>query len=135
MNLEKLKDVWEKIEHKRHAEPVRFWFYSIAFTGLILLAVASVVTKGAAFNSIMFANRADYFMDYFNSIYYSLNGPYQNFDVIYPALVTLAYGAIGIVLDWLSGPFSNGFEIRDSPYGILSYAIVSVWVSRYSASP
>lgn len=102
---------------------VKSIFYAIILIGLAALTIASVVTRGYSLEAIFFSDRRDYFMDYFHSIYYSLNGPYMNYNVIYPPLINIIYEAIGIALEWGHGTFTNGFEIRAYNLGIASYVI------------
>ena len=53
------------------------------------------------FSNIFFFDCLDSFMDYFNSVYYSINNPYTSSDflVIYPALITVVYSVIGYMTD------------------------------------
>lgn len=119
----KLNDLLDRLRRQLTENTVKSIFYVITLVGLVVLTIVSIVIRGATLEAIFFSPRYHYFTDYFNSIYYSLNGPYLNHNVIYPPLITVAYEAIGIALEWGHSTFSNGFEIRDYPLGMLSYVI------------
>jgi len=100
-------------------------FYSIMVSGILLSIAAFFITKGNSLGDMLFYDRHDYFMDYFNSIYYSLHDPYFEYDVIYPALTTAGYYAIGAVLEVVQVPFTDAITIRESPLGMLSYLLIT----------
>ena len=100
-------------------------FYSIMVAGILLSIAAFFITKGNSLGDMLFYDRHDYFMDYFNSIYYSLHDPYFEHDVIYPALTTAGYYAIGAVLEVVQVPFTDAITIRESPLGMLSYLLIT----------
>ncbi len=100
-------------------------FYSIMVAGILLSIAAFFITKGNSLGDMLFYDRHDYFMDYFNSIYYSLHDPYFEHDVIYPALTTAGYYAIGAVLEAVQVPFTDAITIRESPLGMLSYLLIT----------
>jgi len=100
-------------------------FYSIMVAGILLSIAAFFITKGNSLGDMLFYDRHDYFMDYFNSIYYSLHDPYFEYDVIYPALTTAGYYAIGAVLEVVQVPFTDAITIRESPLGMLSYLLIT----------
>ncbi len=103
-------------------------FYSVMVIGIMLSAVAFLITKGSSLDDMLDGDRTAYFMDYFNSIYYSLHDPYFEYDVIYPALTTAGYYAIGAVLEAIHGPFVGSFPfvvIRESASGMLSYLLIT----------
>ena len=101
-------------------------FYLLMILGLIVSSIAFLLTSGQSLGSVLFYNRTDYFMDYFNSIYYSRFGPYLNFNVIYPGFITVLYSIIGVLLESTGVIFDSGWEIRASFAGIASYAIFTV---------
>ena len=104
----------------------RQMFYLLMILGLIISSIAFLLTSGQSLGSVLFYNRTDYFMDYFNSIYYSRFGPYLNFNVIYPGFITVLYSIIGVLLESTGVIFDSGWEIRASFAGIASYAIFTV---------
>ena len=74
-----LKDIYAKSK-------VKFILYAITLLGLLSLIIVLLISGKSALDNILFSDRADYFMDYFNSIFYGLNGPYVNYNVIYPQI-------------------------------------------------
>ena len=98
---------------------------TIAFA---IVIVCGIVTWGATVYYAMFPDKNDLFMDYFNSIYYSLTGPYVKHSVIYPPLITVIYEVIGEML--YLDDISSGFAIRDSYTGLFSYTIFVI-ISMY----
>lgn len=101
-------------------------FYLLMILGVIASSIAFLLTDGRSLGSVLFWDRIDYFMDYFNSIYYSRSGPYLNFNVIYPGLITVLYSIIGVLLESTGVSFDSRWEIRASFAGIASYAIFTV---------
>lgn len=120
---EKLKNIKEKIAAKASSDPMRFLFYTVCLVCVTLVTILRLLTRGCTLDAVLFSDRKYFFTDYFDSVFYSLNGPYQNYNVIYPALITLVYEGIGIILEYFSGEFQNSFEIRDSVPGYASYVI------------
>lgn len=114
-----LKDIYAKSK-------VKFILYAITLLGLLSLIIVLLISGKSALDNILFSDRADYFMDYFNSIFYGLNGPYVNYNVIYPPLITVGYQAIGLLLENYYGTFMNGFEIRNTFAGMASYIIFTI---------
>lgn len=93
---------------------------------MIFFTIASLIAGGIHLESILFSDRADYFMDYFNSVYYGHNNPYMSHKVIYPPLITVFYQVIGVMLETYYGSFTNGFDIRNTPGGMVSYIILTI---------
>lgn len=91
---------------------------------MFIYVVLGFITNGKTVYDSMFGNKTDIFMDYFNSIYYSLDGPYTNHSVIYPPLVVWIYELIGhfIVVDGVIDPF----QLRASYFGMFSYMIATL---------
>lgn len=103
-------------------------FYLLMIVGLLTSVVFFFLTDGESFFSILYRERSDYFMDYFNSIYYSENGPYSEFKVMYPGLITVFYSAIGKLLAITGTDTSlDGFAIRSSLFGMISYILVTLF--------
>lgn len=85
---------------------------------LVVFAVVSIVNPGDQFSNIFFwrpDDRADTFMDFYNSVYDTMYGPYEH-DVIYPPLCCLIFKLIGSFLpqstyvkEWVA---RGGFRIR-----------------------
>lgn len=104
---------------------VRGVFYAIMITGIIVSLILCLLTFGKSLEIMLFWDRNDFFMDYFNSIFYSLNDPYFEQKIIYPALIAAVYNAIGIFLETVHGSFSTASEIRGSIAGMLSYILIT----------
>ncbi|MCB5280272.1 MAG: glycosyltransferase 87 family protein [Candidatus Cloacimonetes bacterium] len=104
-------------------------FYTILITGTIVSLVLCILTQGQTLENMLYRDREDYFMDYFNSIRYSAFGPYANFDVIYPAFMMIIYYYIGVVLKSFGVVFEDSsegaFGLRDSIPGIASYFLIT----------
>lgn len=120
--MTKIKHVFKIEELKKN---INYIFYTILTVGIILSAILFVITWGRSLDEMLMPDRNDYFMDYFNSIYYSLNDPYFEYRVIYPALATAIYGAIGIILEVIYGSFATSFDIRGSALGMASYLLIT----------
>lgn len=69
-----------------------FFYLFIAFT--LIFMIASFMTKGHSFSSILFFIDNNSFMDFFNVIYIANNDPYAE-GAIYPPLTYAAFIAIG----------------------------------------
>lgn len=100
-------------------------FYAVMIVGIISSLALCVLTLGKSLEIMLFWDRNDCFMDYFNSIYHSLNNPYFEQKIIYPALVTSLYNIMGFLLETIHGSFLTAVEIRESVAGIMSYILVT----------
>lgn len=100
-------------------------FYLIMAVGILISLVAFFITDGRSFADMLFYDRNNYFMDYFNSIFYSLHDPYFEYKVIYPALTTAGYYVIGTVLEAIHGVYEVVFDIRESTSGMMSYILIT----------
>lgn len=126
MGPDRMKSLSEWIGRQYAENSVKFIFYAITLIGFAVLIPLSIAIRGVSLESILYSGRDDYFTDYFDSIYYGLNGPYMNYNVIYPALITVFYEAIGVILEWGHGIFSDGFEIRDYIGGMASMVVLII---------
>jgi hypothetical protein len=72
---------------------VKFIFCVFMLLGIMGMLVAGFVSHGEAIRSMLFTNKQDIFMDYFNSIQYGLE-PYSK-QVIYPPLINIVYALLG----------------------------------------
>lgn len=101
-------------------------FYTILFIGAILSMTILVLSLGKSLEFMLFFDRHDYFMDYFHSIFHSLDDPYFEHKIIYPALTTSVYRGVGIILEAISGTFNTPFDIRGSIAGMTSYILMTI---------
>lgn len=99
--------------------------------GLIISLIAILLTGGESLSSVLFQDRGDWFMDYFNSIHYSKSGPYINFNVIYPGLITVFYSIIGTLLEIMGVDTGSRWEIRSSSAGLASYVMITVMLLAF----
>lgn len=81
------------ITEKPIKNKLKFIFYSIMISVIILMVVLGYLTHGETIRSLVHPDKNDVFMDYFNSIQYGLN-PYSQ-KVIYPPLINVIYGFLG----------------------------------------
>lgn len=111
-------------------------------TFIILMSVAAFVfliigllTGGKTIWGMLYPG--DVFMDYYNSVMYSLDDPYgQQYKVIYPPFATAFYWLIGKITVPFIDPTVEGFGtftdeplsfvLRSSDVGLMSYLIVAV---------
>ncbi len=79
------------------ANPIASIFMAAMALSWVLLVSEIVNGRMDALAVMFFDDPLDTFMDYFNSVVYSMDHPYtrDDFLVIYPPLITVIYGAIG----------------------------------------
>lgn len=82
-----------------------------------------------AFSNILHENHNDVFMDFFNSVVYSMDNPYTKYQVIYPPLTTLVYGLIGNAtigyVDFSSSP-TGSLCFRNSQECMMVFALITL---------
>ena len=109
---------------------IRADWYHYLFYGVMLFSIAGMLivgflTNGESIRSIMFFDRNDTLMDFFNSTQYGMH-PYEEL-VIYPPLINVFYGIIGKVMGSIG---TDPFTVRTSQVGMLvfgTYAIFFFW--------
>lgn len=122
---------------KKIASPNRvFLFFSLAsiFFGFMWI----MITKGEAWNTVLFYNWNDHYMDFFNHIRY-VDSPENVYNVsmhaCFPAFAYLIYYAMNrmIPADYMG----DGFSIRTSPYGnmiflmyMLIVTLMFIWTAK-----
>ena len=89
----------------------------------LLIITLALITDGDSIFYASYHDRNDIFMDYFNSIFDSMDGAYTIHHVMYPPLITLLYGTIGNNMHF-EKPIHDGFDIRDTYVGLQSYLII-----------
>lgn len=120
-----LKDRLYRIFTLGASNKVNGVFYFLFASGIILSIIAYFVTHGNSLNNMLILERWEYAMDYFNSIYFSSLDPYSPiFKSIYPALTTLGYYVLGVILEAIDGPFDISYDIRASTSGMASYILM-----------
>lgn len=106
---------------------VKLCFYFPMCICILIAISVSMFTHGNAIGSMLFQDKNDTFMDFFNSIQYGLK-PYSRY-VIYPPLINLLYAFLGSFL-----PAQATWLIRTSPMGLLvyfTYSFISVNALAY----
>ncbi len=85
---------WYKVTVRRFKQqPVPFIFCSCLLIATTAALVMGYLTRGRSIENMLFFNRGDTFMDFFNSIQYGRK-PYEN-GVIYPPLMNAIYSFFG----------------------------------------
>lgn len=113
-------------ESKGSGSGPKYLFCILLILGLTISIMAILLTGGESLSSVLFYDRYDQFMDYFNSIYYSRSGPYINFNVIYPGLITVFYSVMGALLEVVGVDTGLRWGIRSSSAGLASYVIITI---------
>lgn len=94
---------------------------------ILISIVPAIFTGGSSFFNMLFYDRNDYFMDFFNSVSDALGDPYSVGHVIYPPLTVLFYEGIGKVILALFTPVDGGlsqaFQLRGSAIGLLIFLL------------
>ena len=115
MKMTRLEDKLNKIMPTKRLQLLSAFLILAAFAAF---AVASLVNPGEQFGNIFFwrpDNQTDTFMDFYNSIYDSMYGPYEH-EVIYPPLCCLIFKMFGSLLPGTSYVKTwterGGFRIR-----------------------
>lgn len=95
------------------------FFYYTMLSSILTMILVGFASKGASINSILWLDRKDVLMDFFNSIQYGMY-PYCNY-VIYPPLINVIYSFIGrfVVYD----PLMAAVQYRDTQMGMLCFII------------
>jgi hypothetical protein len=71
----------------------KIYFYGFMLLGIIGMFIASFLSRGEAFRSMLFTDKTDMFMDFFASIQYG-SKPYM-YNVIYPPFINMLYALLG----------------------------------------
>lgn len=100
-------------------------FYIITSLSVIALFISSGITHGEALRSILFFDKNDVYMDFFNSIQYGME-PYK-YKTIYPAFISALYGFIGqfVLIDKIT---EHAYYIRESQIGQVVFVTYSIFL-------
>lgn len=106
---------------------IRAAWYHYLFYGVMLFSIAGMLivgflTNGESIRSIMFFDRNDTLMDFFNSTQYGMH-PYEEL-VIYPPLINVFYGIIGKVMGSIG---TDPFTVRTSQVGMLVFGTYAIF--------
>ena len=130
--------VLDKIKYFVHAEyernQVLTTFIVLMSAVAFIFLVVGLLTGGKTVWGMLYPG--DVFMDYYNSIMYSLDDPYGQYKVIYPPFATAFYWLMGKITVPFIDPSTYGFNIpsdeplsfalRSSDIGLMSYLVVAV---------
>jgi len=105
------------LTEKGKSPRLKFCFYYCMVFSIICIIIASYISHGEAIRSILFVEKNDVFMDYFNSIQYG-RFPYSH-QVIYPPLINVLYSFFGH-FNVING---NTVANRISQTGILTFSV------------
>lgn len=107
------------------ANPLSTVFLIVVITFFTIFLIYCITTDGRSLNRILFFDRSDTFMDYFNSVVNSSYHPYTGkHPLIYPPLSVLFYATIG----HFTIPFASGSAavLRNSQMGIMSFFVITL---------
>lgn len=90
-----------------------------------VLFLAGATTHGQAFQSILFGDVNDTFMDFFNSIQYGMTPYKYELTGIYPPLINIIYGLIGKYVS-VKAVTMHAYDLRTSQMGSLIFMLFSV---------
>lgn len=100
----------------------RLFVYGMLFF-IVLIVIASYLSRGTYLINLFFLDQNDQFMDFFNSIQYGSN-PYD-YGVIYPPLINALYAFWGHFIP-LEIRCSGTFAIRNSNVGMMVFFIYNI---------
>lgn len=107
-----LADKYEKIDFSVKRKG---FFYLLITLGIVLFCLQGYRSYGETMLSILHNNKADTYMDFFNSIQYG-STPYEQ-KVIYPPLVNCIYAFLGHFVPESIFDTEGPFGVRESQYG------------------
>lgn len=98
--------------------------YSILIlSGVSFCFLAGALTHGEAIRTMLEQDRADSFMDFFNSVQYGLE-PYTN-RVIYPPLINVVYAFLGQFFKLQKDILTSAYYLREQQVGIVLYSLLA----------
>lgn len=98
--------------------------YSILILSSVCFClVAGALTHGEAIRTMLEQDRADSFMDFFNSVQYGLE-PYTN-RVIYPPLINVIYAFLGQFFKLQKDILTSAYYLREQQVGIILYSLLA----------
>lgn len=130
MNIgSKITDLRHKAVDKYGFYP--FLFYVIMFVGLGAFYMAGQLTEGAVLGDVLFSNRTDTFMDFYNSIRYGYK-PYEA-KVIYPPLINCIFAFFSSFCDpaVLGGPKRDIANTQNGQMALVFFLLLSILALIY----
>lgn len=105
-------------------------FFVLSITSVFVGFVWIMATNGDAWNTTLFLNENDYFMDFYNHIRY-VNSPsevyYVSVHACFPAFAYLIYYALNRLIP--SEYTSNSYDMRYSQYGNMVFLIYMLFIT------
>ena len=121
--MERISDLYRR---KYSENPLTTLFTAASLVALAVFLIIGGITLGDSILNVFFYRTADAFMDFFNSINYSSDGPYTKYGVIYPPLATLMYYIIGLfTIPFVGETTTLAAALKGSFVGMLSFIIVT----------
>ena len=117
--------IYNLYKRKYSENPLTTLFTAAMLVALAVFLIMGVITGGDSILNTFFYRCTDAFMDFFNSIIFSSDGPYTKQGVIYPPLATLMYCIIGRFTIPFIGETINSIALKGSFAGMLSFVIVT----------
>ena len=123
MGFESIKEV---VKTRYTANPVFTFIIGLLLISFVLDLVLCLVTGMDFFVDNLFGVQDATFMDHFNSMMYSMDDPYNGWEVIYPSLITAFYAILGEwTLPYITPTGRNiSFDFRDTQMGIMTFAVI-----------
>lgn len=124
-SAQRLKNSLKDFSSKHTLVSIYLLFFGISS---IVFLTSIIFTRGTTLSNAFFSDKSDTFMDFFNSVMYSSDLPYTKYTVIYPALITVFYKAIGyftILFDVSMGD-SIAHQMRNSQSAMMVFIIVTL---------
>ena len=129
--------LFNKILEDFKNNPLKVVYICVFILCFILFSSSIISTKGLTLSNAFFNDKKDTFMDFFNSVYYSIDLPYGKHHVIYPALVTVSYMLIGkLCSPYLVTSIGStiGLQFRNSQMSMMLFLIITfifIYVGHY----
>lgn len=105
---------------------VCFYALMLLLTSVFIFSVA--LTHGESAHSILFFDRKDTYMDFFNSIQYGMQ-PYR-YATIYPPFISAVYGLLGQFVK-LKNITEHAYYIRETQIGLVLIVVYYIFVYGY----
>jgi len=102
-------------------------FFTLVVINFIIFCISIFITDGAAFAKLFYVRQSDSFMDFFNSILFTLSknvSAYKDSGVIYPPLAYLIFGLFGHLIPGAN--YMDAFQLRESQMGQISLLLFTV---------
>jgi hypothetical protein len=109
--------------------PVFTLFLTILIIFFIISAVVAILTNGDSIRLAMVYDSENTFMDYFHSIMFSSDRPYEYWTVMYPTLITTIYAALGrFIIPFVDAAPGEtlSFAMKNTQMGMMSLFVITI---------